>query len=654
MQAQRLTRDRLPHYQRGVTTLFAVLMMLSLLTFVAVVTDTGRLYLEKRSLQKNADLAAMETALRYCRDKTMDDSELSNSAINVLTRNNFKGIFSEGENTGNSIVAVVLDNYAVTVELTYAVRASLFEQLLPNHGDVNLTARATAKACEPSAQLSIRSNLINISSENSLLLNSLLGGLLGTTLNLGIADWESLIDTNINLLNYFDAIATELNLEVGDYDGVLSTEISLGELINIAADVLQTNGNIAAISALDLLSVNIPGATPLIELGDLLNIQAGSESSALDANLQLIQLVKGVIQLANRESGINAAITANLGVANADLRIKITEKPVFSAIGNPDLAKQDPYGNDAIFVRSAQVKVLASLNLPIGNTLNFLLNNSLISTITTVTNDLLSLNLIGLLHTISCTVYCEKDVIDIQILPSPNLDILITAGQAEGRFIDHSCDNSGTEKTLRVDAQSSVAKVALGKMDPDNAMSSNELIVDVVPIIDIGKRRVACGLLLICGPISPRNAFVGGGLGLKINQPENFDPPESDSLLFANIPDETNLPEVGQEFTENAYQTVNSQGVLNDTVNILSGVEFTFYEPENIGIGGDGLGTAVYLLGNIINPVLSGLTNILSSVLAPLLDLILNNVLNLLGVSLAEAEIGSALTCENDKVRLTN
>ncbi|WP_373084143.1 pilus assembly protein TadG-related protein, partial [Zhongshania sp.] len=40
-------------------TILAALTLTTLIAFLALVVDTGRLYLEKRTLQKNADLAAI-------------------------------------------------------------------------------------------------------------------------------------------------------------------------------------------------------------------------------------------------------------------------------------------------------------------------------------------------------------------------------------------------------------------------------------------------------------------------------------------------------------------------------------------------------------------------------------------------------------------
>ena len=51
--------------QRGVIAISAAVMMLALIAFLALTVDAGRLFLTKRTLQKQADLAALETALMY-------------------------------------------------------------------------------------------------------------------------------------------------------------------------------------------------------------------------------------------------------------------------------------------------------------------------------------------------------------------------------------------------------------------------------------------------------------------------------------------------------------------------------------------------------------------------------------------------------------
>jgi uncharacterized membrane protein len=668
MQAQRLKRNRLPHYQRGVTTMLAVSMMLSLLTFVAVVTDTGRLYLEKRSLQKKTDLAAMETALLYCRDHSLAVESLTLADMNVLsfTRNGFKG------NDTNSSVVVTRNRNAVTVVLNYSVTASLFEQFLPSADNIiEMSARATAKACEPTALLSIRSSIATVDGG---LLNSVLGGLLGTTLNLTIGDWESLVETNINLLSYFDALASEIGVTAGDYDTLLNTSISLADVLDVGANVLTTEGASAvAISALELISANIPLTTPSMNLAEILAIQSDVSKTSLDVNLPVMRLVEGSIQLANSDSSIAADVNVALGIADATVRLKITE-PAQTAIGNPDLAAVAPYGNNAIYAQTAQVKAFVSLDLPIvgavRNNLTALLSAPLISDVSNVVNSLLSLDLIGALGDILCLVTCveEKDQVDIQILASPRIDIAISAGSGEARVIDADCAMDGT-KILNADVSTSVASVALGQFGTDteaassNVFSSDPLTVDPIPLIDIGTIRVrkTCVIIFGCSyqyqlgagwtsdkALADRQAFAGGGIGLKLDTTILGDGPES-LPTFENNPDDTYLPDVKADI-ENSFQAFSADDPVASISSTLTGVELQFYEPSN----GNVLGGVLSLVGATASTLVSDINGILVSALAPVLDPLVNELLDTLGVSLANAEVGAALTCENDKVRLTN
>ncbi|MFT5033260.1 MAG: putative membrane protein, partial [Bacteroidia bacterium] len=52
--------------QRGAIAIMAASMLTAVLLFTALAVDTGRLYLEKRNLQQQADIAALEAAQLYC------------------------------------------------------------------------------------------------------------------------------------------------------------------------------------------------------------------------------------------------------------------------------------------------------------------------------------------------------------------------------------------------------------------------------------------------------------------------------------------------------------------------------------------------------------------------------------------------------------
>ncbi|USA43597.1 pilus assembly protein TadG-related protein [Spongiibacter taiwanensis] len=676
--------------QHGAVAVMAAIMMTTLLMFLAVVVDTGRLFLERRSLQKNADLAALETALLYCRDQTMDEDGRKAVAVDVLSasRNDFKG--NEGDiavalgrtqrvsdGSGGFDRQFVADatGKAIQVTLTRTIPASLFQQLWPTTpSSISLSRSSVAQACEPTAQLSMRSNLVSVNSDDSALLNSLLGGMLGTSLALGVGDWQNLVNTDLNLLNFMDALATEMSLDVGDYDGILSTEITVGDLLDVAADVLQDGGNTAAVSALGLLSDSIPLSTPAIELVDILKIQSGAEEAALNTNVQVMELVQAAIQLANSESGLAAEIPLNLGVATAYLTLKVVEPPQFSAVGNPEFAKINPYGSDAIYVRSATVKAFASVEVPLASSLNSLLDNPLIAGVTDMVNDALSLDVIGLLTSITCLITCteEETMVDIDILSSPRVDVLITAGEGTARVSNYTCDSTTDEKSLTSSAQSSIASVALGNMGSDrddaaaNAMASDDFTITPIPIIDIGTIEVrktcllgSCSYTYRSGgswvsnkALADRDAYAGGGIAIAVDNRESPTSPATGTVLHENYPDDTYLPDIGTTLSGNAYEALGSSGVVSDVNGALTDLDLIFYEPESGGIGSNGLGTLLNLAGSAANGLTDGLTDALDAVIAPLLDSIINEILATLGASLAEVEVGGAMTCENDKVRL--
>lgn len=80
------------------------------------------------------------------------------------------------------------------------------------------------------------------------LANQVLGGLLGTTLNLSLVDYNALAGTTIGALEFLDALALRVGLDAGSntYGDLLGTTVTAGNILAAAADVLNgetANGN---------------------------------------------------------------------------------------------------------------------------------------------------------------------------------------------------------------------------------------------------------------------------------------------------------------------------------------------------------------------------------------------------------------------------
>ncbi len=684
---------RLGSRQAGVISVAAAVVMAALVMFLALTVDTGRLFLEKRALQKQADLAALETALSYCRDQTLDDAGRLAVALDVLSaeRNNFQGsnedivvelgvVQSVDDGNGGTIkqFSIDSDGKAVRVTLSRTINASLFAQLTPNSDkQIQVIATGIAQACQPIASLNMRSNILSVDSSKSDLLNALLGGLLGGTINLSVAQWDGLLSANLNLLNYLDALAVDIGLQAGDYDGVLSSSVSVGDLLDIAADVLELDGNAVSVSALRDLSLAVPGAAPLLRLDEFIEVQTGSPEAALDVNLQAMQLVQGSIQLANSKSAISADIPVSvLGLVDTTIKIQVIEPATIVAVGNPEYASAAPFGSDAIYVRSSQLRTFISLDLPIvGATLSSLtslLTNPLLSGITGTVNSLLSLDIFGLLGSLSCLILCdiEEELLDIEVLSEPRLDILLNAGNGDGRVTAYSCDDDGN-KSLDALSTSSVVEVKAGSLGSDansaaiNAFAASDPTVEAIPILDLGTQRVRyqCTLLLICwtefwdgsgwnsDPASAqRDAFTAGGLGLRLDTSVLAG---SETLQYLNSPADSFLPEYGVIPTDDAYQSADTSSLVSGLEGSLLGLDLEFYAPSGNGIAGSSLGGLVALVGAVSEALNSAVEAVVSSALSPILAATIDELLDTLGIGLAEAELGATMSCESDKVNLT-
>lgn len=681
--------------QQGAALIMTVAFMLAAVSFLALSVDTGRLYLDKRTLQRVADMAALEVMTRGgCRLGGGGSAQAQSLAQAAATRNGLvigqgvtlTAVCGQPQAVGGQFdpALFVADDSGRTVQVTIQrqVPASLISGGLTGQR-VNLRAVAAAsRNATRIAGLRIRSTLVSTNNEG--LINAVLGGLLGSSINLSLLSYQGLVNTQISLFSFLDELAIELNLTVGGYDDVLNTSVSLGRILDVAATVLsrgEGNGTIANVQAsllgLNALRLAIPGTAQPIRIGNLLGIQAGSELAGFDLQTDLLGIVTGGIQLANGNSAIAVDLPVNLlGLATGQVKLKVQEPEQNSAFGDPELARLNPLGPDKIYVRTSQVRLLISATLPILGPvralIDGLLNNTLVSSLTTTVNNLLSLNLLGaigdLLTLVSCVLYCDvqQDVVDIQVLQNPRIDINLDAGGGDAYVTNYSCD---ANRRLNVQTRSSVASIRVGQMGNTDAEAAAAVFsstapptVKAIPIIDIGSRRARrqCTLLLVCNEtwrrgstwVPDRNqadrvAFAGGGIGLKIDSSPNNNNGllgSSTALVFTNI-----APSVLRGVKEpiNNWQSTVANNIVSSLDATLTAPQIQIFAPTGGGLG-PGLGNVLSLVGGIASGLVSTLQGIISDLLGPLLDPIINGLLRVIGIDLNKVEVGGALTCDSE------
>ncbi|MGF0242086.1 pilus assembly protein TadG-related protein [Rhodococcus sp. IEGM1300] len=599
-----------PTRQRGAIGLIAALTLGLAMMFMLLVVDSGRLYMEQRRLQRVADVAALEAVSRN--GDCLPGLSAAGYATQSAVRNSFTvgvdstltvscGTLQTGADNLRAFVLNPAKKDAIKVIAARNITTSLASGIgaLMSGGPVSLTTRLSATAVAasplaPVAQLSIRSTLVDVN-----LLNPLFSALLGSSVNLSVASWNGLVGANINLLSYLDQLAIDLHVTAGDYDQLLQTNATVGQLIKAAATVAQLNGATADVLA-GLNSLVTAAVSPVkLHLGDLLALQTGGPSSGLDADLNALQLVQAFVQLANSKGAVAATLPVNLlGLGlGATASIKVIEPPQFSVVGNPALARLAPLGTNRIYVRTAQVRVLVQLDL------------SLVT------------NLIGLV-TGTLSVVTGLLGLDLQVLPSPNLDVSLEAGGGNSYVTDYTCV-SDTNKSLVVSATTSVATLRVGKLNSDWASSTAPLSVTPITLLDIGQKP--------CGSCA-RIPFAGGGADLMINSPALQ---TTDNHTFMN-PSQVGQPPVSP-------YTLSASNAIAGLSQAVSGIQLTVHAPTfNPGAL---LQVLFNTLLGLVNGVLALLTNTLSSILSPLLDNLLNNVLKTLGINVGTIQVDANLTC---------
>ncbi|PMZ90817.1 hypothetical protein C1X75_23670 [Pseudomonas sp. FW305-17] len=633
----------------------AALTMGLALVFMLLTVDSGRLYLEQRKLQRIADMAALEAA-EHDGACTGSGPQASTLARTAATRNGHSplnpliascGYLRTGNDNLRTFTADNQRNEAIKVEVSNVVVTSFAGGIyaLVQGGAIarTTTLRASAVAANPGppqAMLSIRSTLLQVSSMQSAILNALLKAI-GASTQLTVLGWQGIADTQLNLLDYLDALSTELELNLGDYQQLLDFQTTAENLLKVAVKVLQQSGAAVEVTG-DLLKLAADLQGP-ITLGQLLNLQTGTVQAGLDANVQVLQLVQAMIQLAANRQAVNAEIPITaLGLINGRVYLKVIQPPQNSAVGDPR--------SDELRVHTAQIRALVSLDLPLLTGIAGLLNAvlDLAAPLTNVLNNLLSLNLLGTVQSLTCALGIPCKVSDIKLLDSQvHIDIGIEVAEGTSRLRPAPPDNySCAPKSLTTLTQRSAARIAIGKFDsPADFLSKGPDLVKVqaLPVIDIGTN--VCSRLLILPPsCGTRVPYAGGGIGLRVDTKLLGSGPTEKPLVFA---DDHAPRNIGQDPMFQPMDSDQAQ-VVGSLSGTLAGVHLEAYRPT----ANSGLGQVLVLTAGLLDGVKNILEPIIRNLLSPLLDPLVNGLLKVLGIDLASAEVGANLSCSSGHAQL--
>ncbi len=460
--------------------------------------------------------------------------------------------------------------------------------------------RAQAQsACTAGACVSAGPRLVSVDSTQSPILNLLFSALLpGTSLNLSVADWNSLAGANVNL----NALLTQLNggVTVSDPSQVLNTNISLGQLRAAMVQVLQADGQTAAANVLNVLPLGVAGTSGSIRLADILQVALPTGSLAT-VRLNVLDLLTGGVQLYNFRNvlttptpiTVNTAALGLNGVANVRLWAQVIEPPSYTC------------GTVGAAFHSAAIRIKLDLDLVQG------LNTG------TLTAALNGLNLLG--------VSLSNTSVSADVL---HLQVYADVARAEGSI--SAVNLVGNAVTLQ--ARPGLVNLYVGQISDATFFNRSTVLTDTAltaaTLTNLSvKVRVSASVLGALVPV----ADITIPIAVSIRGYATATPGLQSASFTGPYP---------QTRTLNAG-TVSAATVVSTLVNSLN-IQLTSGNPQVTLLGSLPLPLPVAdLVNGIVNALLTPVRTQVNAVVTPVLTAVLggvvDNLLGLLGIRIGQA-----------------
>lgn len=360
---ERLCR-RGPDGERGAILVLAAISTVVILGTTAMAVDLSKVVATKRSLQEAVDLAALD-AVRAVGDRAGQAPGLNpQQHATKLAQDSLKANgFDTADSSAVSSYTVTLGQYnASTKTLNPAgtpqdgvqVSVTINRRFAFAAGSKTLTATGMSSVSS-NAGIAVGSFLLRLGGQDTIL-DSLLGGLLGGSVNLSLLSYQGLAAAQVTLAQ----MRTALDLSVGTVTDLLDASLTLPEMLGGLEAALTTQGNLALVANVRDLKVAAATDITALDLGDLVTVGSGVGNDALDVGLNVLGLIQGAAQVANKGHflSLNIPTLGVPGVATASLQATVVEAPKI-AIGP---ARQSN-GQWVTKATTAQLRVLLKVKI---------------------------------------------------------------------------------------------------------------------------------------------------------------------------------------------------------------------------------------------------------------------------------------------------
>ncbi|MCL7743712.1 pilus assembly protein TadG-related protein [Guyparkeria hydrothermalis] len=370
--------------------MFSVLVIVLMLVASALAVDIGRLVFEKRNLQKAADIAALSAvnASGFCGPSgSAVDDRLRQVARDALVENGFdpdkegnRWDLLVGESTvaggrrefltTGGIADPRTDSVLVSAEKT--VSRSLFLGGWLGENRQKIEALGAARN-QTAASYAVGSRLLALDSSNSALLDSLLSGLVGSDVSLGVVGFDGLLNAEVTLLDLWDAAPLAgIDLASGSPTALLAADMSVGQFLGLLAHALKSGGQLDARLAIETLETQMVATNRTIRLAEVLGMPKDEQPLDTEvgvADLLMAGLLAGVrdntvqipleLTLAQRDDSAVEGVSIDTGRGGASVELELIEPPQV-AVGPPGKRAD---GSWRTIARTAQADLTFSLPL---------------------------------------------------------------------------------------------------------------------------------------------------------------------------------------------------------------------------------------------------------------------------------------------------
>jgi uncharacterized membrane protein len=313
--------------ERGAVLIMSAILSSLFILVAAFAVDLGMQRVTRRDMQALADVVALDMARQL--DGVTKTGPLKTSSAwqdakaQSVARNNE----TLGDDPVVDAVPGTLDAAGKFVPTADTEVPTAVKVLASSKVDFNFAGgaggagRVAVAAMSDSACYGVGSFAVRLATQDSALLNGLLGDALDTT----ALGYSGLVDADVSLLGLTAA------LTAGSPNGVLDTsQVKLGDFVLAAATALTNapGSNSADVGLLHTINAQLDFPNQLIDLGDLLDVGTGN-MSAVDTNVNVLDMLYGAAIIANGNNFVHVpALTVSLpNVTNVTTELHIIEAP---------------------------------------------------------------------------------------------------------------------------------------------------------------------------------------------------------------------------------------------------------------------------------------------------------------------------------------